>query len=77
LNRLKRLRVGSGTRTVRRRLRGERSFRVGGSTVYVAGASTARIVIQVRKGRVAQLGLATKGRTRSRKATAALLERFL
>ncbi|MGI8750484.1 MAG: metallophosphoesterase family protein [Thermoleophilaceae bacterium] len=76
-NRLKQLKVGYRQRTVARRLHGERRYRVGKSTIYVAKASRARIVVVVVKGRVTQLGLADKRRTSSRKKTQALLKAFL
>ncbi|MEJ7714479.1 MAG: hypothetical protein WKF40_01735 [Thermoleophilaceae bacterium] len=60
-----------------KRLRGERRYRVGKGTVYVAKASKARIVVEVKKGRVTQLGLADKRRTSSGKKTQALLKAFL
>ena len=74
--RLSRLKVGSTTRTVRKRLRGERSYRAGSFRWYVATASKARIVIQTRRGKVVQMGLADKRRTSTRKKTAALLRAF-
>ncbi len=75
-NRLSGIKVGSSTRTVRRRLRGERAYRAGSFTWYAASASRARIAIQVRRGRVVQMGLADSKRTSTRKKTAALLRRF-
>ena len=74
--RLSRVKVGSTTRTVRKRLRGERSYRAGSFRWYVATASKARIVIQTRRGKVVQMGLADKRRTSTRKKTAALLRAF-
>ena len=52
------LRKGSRLRTVRRRLFGESRYRVGRDTWYLAGASKARIVVKVRRGRVSEIGLA-------------------
>jgi hypothetical protein len=43
---------------VRRRLRGERRFRVGRDSWYLAGGRSARVVVKVRRGRVTDLGLA-------------------
>ncbi|MDQ4048422.1 MAG: hypothetical protein M3131_03440 [Actinomycetota bacterium] len=57
-HRVKGLRKGSRLRTVRRRLRGERGYRVGGITWYLADARRARIVVKVRRGRVSEIGLA-------------------
>jgi len=76
-NRIKRLKVGYRAQTVVKRLRGERRYRVGKSTIYVARASKAGIVIVVTKGRVTQLGLADKRRTSSREKAEALLKAFL
>ncbi|MDQ4072042.1 MAG: hypothetical protein M3088_04075, partial [Actinomycetota bacterium] len=45
-------------RTVRRRLFGERRYRVGRDTWYLAGGRQARIVVKVRRGRVSEIGLA-------------------
>ena len=74
--RLSGIKVGSSARTVRRRLRGERAHRAGSFTWYAAPASRARIVIQTRRGRVVQMGLADKRRTSTRKKTAAFLRAF-
>jgi hypothetical protein len=52
------LQKGSRLRSVRRRLRGERRFRVGRDSWYLAGARSARIVVKVRRGRVSEIGLA-------------------
>lgn len=77
LNRLKGLRVGSRAKTVTRKLRAERRYTVGRSTVYVMRASKARVVVEVKNGRVSQLGLADSKRTASKKKTQALLKAFL
>ncbi len=74
--RLSRIKVGSSTKTVRKRLRGERAYRAGSFTWYAAKASRARIVIQTRRGRVVQMGLADRKRTSTRKKTAGLLRGF-
>ena len=55
------LRRGSRLRTVRRRLRGARRYRVGRDTWYLAGARQARLVVKVRRGRVSEIGLADPG----------------
>ncbi|MGI8945675.1 MAG: hypothetical protein ACR2GL_05480 [Thermoleophilaceae bacterium] len=57
------LRAGSSRRAVRRRLRGERRYRVGGAEWYLARARRARVVVKLRRGRVVQLGLADPGLT--------------
>jgi hypothetical protein len=76
-NRLSGVRIGSRTKTVTRRLRGERRYRVGPSTVYVARGRKARMLVQVTKGRVVQMGLADSRRTATKKGTQALLRAFL
>jgi hypothetical protein len=75
-NRLKGLKPGSKAKTVARKLRGERRYALGRSTVYLTRASKARLVVVVTRGRVTQLGLADLKRTRSRKGSLALLRRF-
>ena len=74
--RLSGIKVGSSTRTVRRRLRGERAYRVGSYRWYAARASRARVVVQTRRGRVVQVGLANRTRTSTRKKAAAFLRAF-
>ena len=74
--RLSGIKVGSNGAVVRKGLRRERAYRAGSSTWYVAGASRATIVVQTRRGKVVQIGLADKRRTSSRKQTAALLRAF-
>lgn len=56
--RLMGIRVGSSTKTVTHRLHGEQRFSRDGSTFYLARASRSRILVQVRHGKVVQLGLA-------------------
>ena len=76
--RLSRIKVGSTTKTVRKRLRGERAYKAGSFTWYVAKASRARIVIQTRRGKVVQMGLADKqadvNAEEDRRAAARLLD---
>lgn len=74
--RLSGIKVGSTTKTVRKRLRGERAYRAGSFTWYAAKASRARIVVQTRRGKVVQMGLADRKRTSTRKKTAAFLRAF-
>ena len=70
-HRLKGLRKGSSTRTVRRRLRGERRYRSGAHEWYLAPSSQARIVVKVRRGRVIEIGLADLRLTRGKKPSPA------
>lgn len=72
-HRLRGLRRGSPTRTVRRRLRGEQRYRVGPYDWYLAPSKRARIVVKARRGRVIELGLADLRLTREK----ALIARFL
>jgi metallophosphoesterase (TIGR03767 family) len=76
-NRLSGLKIGSRTRTVTKKLRRERRYRVGSTTVYAARASRARVLVQVKKGKVVQMGLADSRRTSTKKGTQALLRAFL
>jgi metallophosphoesterase (TIGR03767 family) len=76
-NRLSGLKIGSRTKTVTKKLRRERRYRVGSTTVYVDRASKARILVQVNKGKVVQMGLADSRRTATKKGTQALLRAFL
>ena len=57
-HRVRGLRKGSRLQTVRRRLVGERRYRVGRDTWYLAPSRQARIVVKVRRGRVSEVGLA-------------------
>jgi hypothetical protein len=57
---IRRIRVGSSVRTLRRRLRGERRQRVGRNTWYVAAGSRARLLFKTRRGRVREIGIADR-----------------
>ena len=52
------LRRGSRLRSVRRRLRGERRYRTGRDSWFLAAGRQARVVVKVRRGRVSEVGLA-------------------
>jgi hypothetical protein len=52
---------------------GERRYRVGRNAWYVAPGKRARLVLKTRRGRVREIGLASKRLTRSRPATRGLL----
>jgi hypothetical protein len=60
--------VGDSLRTLHRRLRGERRLPVGRNSWYVASGRRARLLFQVRRGRIRQVGIADKGLTRGRRA---------
>jgi hypothetical protein len=70
---IKRIKVGTRVRTLRRRLRGERRYRVGRNTWYVARGKRARLLFSTRRGKVRQLGLASKRLTRSKRSTRRVL----
>jgi hypothetical protein len=66
---VKRIKAGTSVRTLRRRLHGERRFRVGGNTWYLAAGSRARLLFKTRRGRVLEVGIGDKGLTRTRTAS--------
>lgn len=70
------IRVGSTTKTVTRRLRKEKRYALGTSTFYLARASKARILVQLRRGKVVQLGLVDSNLTASAKSSRRLLNVF-
>ena len=55
---MSKLKVGSKTTTLRKRLKGERRYRVGKNTWYVAKGKKARILFRARKSKVLELALA-------------------
>ena len=67
------IRPGDSARAARRRLRGERRFRVGGSLWYVATHDGGRALVKTRAGRVRALGLGDPLLTDSRVKTARFL----
>ncbi len=64
---------GARVSTVRRRLRGERRYRVGKNTWYVAQDKSATLVFRTRGGRVGAVGIASRGLTHGSAATRRLL----
>ena len=70
---LARVNVGMSTRTLRRRLKAERSVVVGRNRWYFTSASKSRLLFRVQRGRVREVGLAAGSITRSRLRTARLL----
>ena len=70
---LSRATVGMSTRTLRRRLRGERSVVVGRNRWYFTSGSKSRLLFRVQRGKVREVGLAAGSITRSRLRTARLL----
>ena len=73
---LKRVRNGSSVRTLRRRFRGERRYRVGKNTWYLAQGKAARIVFKTRRRRVIEVGLADKRLTSTRAESRRFLRAF-
>jgi hypothetical protein len=65
--RIRRVRVGTSERALRRRTNGRR-FRIGSNRWYVVRARRARIVYKVRRGKVRELGLANKRLTKGKRA---------
>ena len=72
----KRVRRGTRTRTMRRRFRGERRFRVGKNTWYLVRARRATLVFKTRRGRVLEVGLADRRLTSTRAKSRRLLRAF-
>ncbi len=71
--RLAKLKVGSRTKTLRKRIKGERRYRVGKNVWYVAKGRKARVLFRARKSKVLELALADKRLTASKKSTVRLL----
>ena len=71
--RIKRIRAGSRVRTLRRRLKGERSFKIGRIRWYTVAGKRSRLIFSTRRGRVREVGLASKKLTRTRRGTVRLL----
>lgn len=71
--RLSGAKIGTGTKTLARRLKGERRLKIGRNTWYVAQGKRARILFRTRKGKVLEMGLADKRLTTTRGATVRLL----
>jgi hypothetical protein len=64
---VKRIRPGTRVRTLRRRLRHERPFRVGGNVWYLAAGSRATLLFKTRRGRVIEVGIGDSRLARSRR----------
>lgn len=71
--RLSKVKVGSSTKTVRKRLKGERRYKVGRNTWYVAKGKRARVLFRTRKNKVLEMGLADSRLTTSKTSTVRLL----
>ena len=70
---LSKLKVGSKTKTLRKRLKGERRYKVGRNVWYVAKGKKARVLFRARKSKVLELALADKRLTATKKGTVRLL----
>jgi hypothetical protein len=73
---IRRIRVGTRTRVMRRRLRGERRVRVGSNVWYVGRGPRSRLVFNTRGGRVREIGLADRRLTSSRRGATRLLRSY-
>jgi hypothetical protein len=60
-----RVRLGSSTAALRRRLRGERRVRIDRDTWYVAAGAGATVVFRTSDGRVREAGIAARSATRA------------
>ena len=60
-------------RTLRRRLKGERSFKIGRIRWYTVAGRRSRVLFSTRRGKVREVGLASKRLTRTRRGTVRLL----
>lgn len=71
-----RVRNGTSTRTMRRRFRGERRFRVGRNTWYLVRGKRSRILFKTRAGKVREVGVGDLRLTRSRRSARRFLRAF-
>jgi hypothetical protein len=67
------IKVGDATAAARRRLSGERAFKVGSNTWYVAKRGKARLLVKTKNGRVGEIGIGDPRLSTTPKAT----KRFL
>ena len=70
---ISKLKVGSKTKTLRKRLKGERRYVVGKNVWYVAKGKKARILFRARKSKVVELAIADKRLTANKTSTVRLL----
>jgi len=71
--RVGKVRVGTGVRALRERLRGEKRHRVGRSVWFTARGKKSRLLFRAQKGKVRELGLGDKALTSTARGT----QRFL
>jgi hypothetical protein len=74
--RLRGLRVGSSTRTLRRRLPRARRYRAGRNTWYLARSRSSTLAFKTRRGRIRSLGIADRRLTRTRRPQQRFLSGF-
>jgi hypothetical protein len=74
--RIRGVRPGSRVRTLRRRLRGERRYRIGRNVYYVATGRNSRLLFRTRRGRVRAVGIGAKRVARDRRQERAYLLDF-
>lgn len=67
------IKPGGKVRALRRKLRGERAYRVGGVTWYLAPARGGRLAFRTRAGRVVEIGIADKRLTSTARSARRLL----
>src|SRR5688500_14893710 len=65
--------VGDAVAEARRRLAGEKAFRIGSNTWYVAKRGAARLLVKTRNGRVGEIGIGDPRLSTTAKST----KRFL
>jgi hypothetical protein len=70
------VRPGTSLRTMRRRMRGERRFKVGRNSWYLVRGRRARIVVRVSGSRVREVGLADLRLTGTRARARRFLRAF-
>ena len=70
------IRAGSSVRRLRRRLRGERRFRIGRNVWYLARGRAATLAFRARGRRVREAGIAARSLTRGRRASRRFVRRW-
>jgi len=72
----RRVRNGTSVRQMRRRMHGERSYRVGKNRWYIVGGRRARVVFKTSRGKVRGVGLADRRLTATKRKTRRFLRSF-
>ena len=68
---IRKIRRGTSTKALRKRLRGERRVKIGKNTWYYAKGSKSRVLFRTRKGKVLELGLGSRSPPRAARASSA------